>query len=105
MKILFLTPWYPDEESKHGVFVQEQARAIAKLHTVRVVSTKINYRKFGVLSFTSNEFPDGPITEQRIRINASFRIFNQLNYFITNYFLTLRIARKFKPDLIHGNIG
>ena len=105
MKILFLTPWYPDDDSKHGVFVQEQARAIAKLHTVMVVSTKINYKKFGIFSFTANEFQDGLLTEQRIRIKASFRIFNQLNYFITNFYLTRRIARKFKPDLIHGNIG
>jgi glycosyltransferase involved in cell wall biosynthesis len=105
MKILFLTPWYPDEASKHGVFVQEQARAIAKLHQVIVVSTKIDYKKFGIFSFTWSEFKDGALLEQRIRINASFRIFNQLNYFITNFYLTLRIARKFKPDLIHGNIG
>jgi glycosyltransferase involved in cell wall biosynthesis len=105
MKILLLTPWYPDEESKHGVFVQEQARALAKLHSVMVVSTKINYKESGVFSFTMNEFRDGLLVEQRIRIKSSFRIFNQLNYFITNFYLTLLIARKFKPDLIHGNIG
>src|SRR5688572_8973438 len=106
MNILFLTPWYPDEiNSFHGIFIRDQAVALKQQHEVLVISSKIDYKRFGFLSsnIAENEFHG--VKEFRIRIKKSFLIFNQLNYFILSVWHTWRITRSFKPDIIHGNIG
>ncbi len=106
MKILFLTPWYPDEATKnHGIFVREQALALATEHEVVVISSKVDYNKFGLSSFLLNTGVYKNIKEYRLVISRSLPIYNQLNYFLISASVSIKIAREFKPDIIHGNIG
>lgn len=106
MKILFLTPWYPDEVNKnHGIFIREQAVALATRHEVVVISSKVNYKKIGFASSTITESNFQNVKEYRLTINRSLLFYNQLNYFFISTKTAVKIARTFKPDVIHGNIG
>ena len=107
MRILFLTPWYPDEEQpNHGIFVRDQVRALATAgHEVRVVTAKVNYRRFGFLSRRVTTENDGSVRVHNIRAARSFPLFNQVNFFLICRKETLRIITDFRPDIIHGNIG
>ncbi len=105
MKILFLTPWYPDGEDKRGVFIEEQVRAISEDHQVVVISSRVDYNKFNFSSFDLINSSDGNVQEHRIVISRSFPVYNQINFFFISARIAIRIAKEFKPDLIHGNIG
>lgn len=106
MKILFLTPWYPDDQiTNHGVFVREQASAIASKHEVALISSKIDHEKFGLSSYEISESVFEGVKEYRVVIKRSVPIFNQLNYFFISRKVAVKIAQAFKPDIIHGNIG
>ena len=51
MNILVLTHSYPDVKNKwRGVFVQEQVKALSKLHDVIIVYFKVDYTHFAPLS-------------------------------------------------------
>lgn len=107
MRIIFLTPWYPSESKpNHGIFVRDQAKAVATQHTVTLIAATIDYNspiRFFSFSKVQSEFEG--VTEFRIVIKRSFPVFNQLNFFLTLFWQTFKIAREFKPDIIHGNIG
>lgn len=106
MKILFLTPWYPDERNpNHGIFVRDQALAIGRNHEVWVVSSKIDYSGFGFSSLSRNDSQFQGLKESRITLKRSLPVFNQFNYFLRSARETFKIAREFNPDIIHGNIG
>lgn len=106
MKILFLTPWYPDaQKPNHGLFVRDQAQAIARRHPIQVISAKIDYTRFALSSLQKETHAAHGVEEIRIRVKQSLPVLNQLNYFMRVVGATVRIARKFKPDIIHGNIG
>lgn len=106
MKILFLTPWYPDEANpNHGVFVRDQVLALSREHTVWVVSSKIDYHVFGLSSLRIEETQYFDVRETRIIVRKSLPVFNQFNFFVRIIIQTLRIARKLRPDIVHGNIG
>ena len=117
MKILFLTPWYPDAAlPNHGIFIKDQALALSKVnsktsdtidgqHEVHVISAKVNYQSFGFFSFTTTTEQHGNLTETRLVIKRSLPIFNQLNFFWCLLKVSGKIASSFKPDLIHSNIG
>jgi glycosyltransferase involved in cell wall biosynthesis len=106
MKILFLTPWYPDDEVKnHGIFVQEQAQALAHDHEVVVISSKVNYKRFSFSSSLLVKSVNAKLLEYRLVVNKSLPIFNQLNYLWVSFRVSKKIANDFKPDVIHGNIG
>jgi len=106
MKILFLTPWYPDEDNlNHGIFVREQAVALSSHHEVVVISSKVNYEKFGLWTFELKESTFKNLKEFRLVINRSLPIYNQMNYFLISARIAAKIAQEFKPDVIHGNIG
>jgi L-malate glycosyltransferase len=106
MKILFLTPWYPDNKvPNHGVFVREQAVAVGEHNKVIVVSSKTDYSIFSFFSWTVKETTFENVKEFRLVINRSIPIINQLIYFIISVRFAYRIAKEFNPDIIHGNIG
>ena len=106
MKILFLTPWYPDERNpNHGVFVRDQAVLISRHHEVRVVSAKIDYSNFALSSLTRRDSVFQGIRESRLVVHKSLPVFNQFNFFLRTCRETLSIAREFQPEIIHGNIG
>jgi glycosyltransferase involved in cell wall biosynthesis len=106
MKILFLTPWYPDEKRpNHGIFVRAQAVAISSQHEVVVISSKVNYDKFGLGAYELTESSFENVKEYRLVINRSLPIYNQINYFFISVRVAVTIARRFNPEVIHGNIG
>ncbi len=106
MKILFLTPWYPDEKNpNHGIFVRDQAVALSKQHQVLVIAAKIDYSDFAFSSVrvTSNVFHN--VQEIRIIVKRSLPVYNQVNYFLRVLFLVAREGKQLQPDIIHANIG
>lgn len=106
MKILFLTPWYPDENNSfHGIFVRDQAVAAKQQHEVWLISSKIDYSKFGIFSSEVKESEFHGVKEFRIKIKKSLPIFNQLNFFLLTVWHTWQLTSSFNPDIIHGNIG
>lgn len=106
MKILFLTPWYPDDKvANHGIFVREQAMAVAEENNVCLISSKIDYSKFRLFSWSLTESFSGNLKEFRIVIPRSLPILNQLNYFIISTYVSYKIGSEFNPQIVHGNIG
>ncbi|MFZ9981172.1 MAG: glycosyltransferase [Cyclobacteriaceae bacterium] len=107
MKILFLTPWYPDaQQPGHGIFIRDQVRAIVAVgHEVRVIKVKVDYSRSGLLSCKKEIISDGAVTEMHLNIASSFRVFNQVNFFMVCFLESLRVVQSFRPDVIHGNIG
>jgi glycosyltransferase involved in cell wall biosynthesis len=106
MKILFLTPWYPDDRNpNHGVFVRNQALLINRQHEVWVVSAKIDYTRFAVSAISRNDSTFEGMRESRLLVKRSLPVYNQFNFFLRVTRATLKIARELKPDIIHGNIG
>jgi glycosyltransferase involved in cell wall biosynthesis len=107
VKILFLTPWYPDaEQPGHGIFIRDQVRAIvAGGHEVRVIKVKVDYSRSGLLSYKKEMISDGAVAETHLNIASSFPVFNQVNFFVICFLQSIRVVRSFRPDIIHGNIG
>lgn len=106
MKVLFLTPWYPDEKNpNHGIFVRRQVEALSKEHEVVVISAKIDYETFALTSIKVMKSFNKSVKEVRIRVKRSLPVLNQLNFFIRVILFTIKTGRVFKPDIIHTNIG
>lgn len=106
MKILFLTPWYPDDKNpNHGIFVRDQAVALQRTHQVVVVSAKVDYSAFALFSYTVKESEFKGIKEYRISIKRSLPFINQLVFFYIVTRQAVRISKKNPPDIVHGNIG
>ncbi len=106
MKVLFLTPWYPDEQVRiHGVFIQEQAHALSGQHEIVVISSKVDYQAFSFSHRTCQESLVGGLKEYRLVVKRSLPIYNQVNYLNHSYRFSLQVAADFRPDIIHGNIG
>jgi len=106
MRILVLTPWYPDQTNpNHGIFVRDQAIALSQHHEVMVIVSKIDYTSFGVFSFTKSTPETNGVKEIHLTVKRSLPIFNQINFFLITIWQSLKVARAFSPDVIHGNIG
>ena len=106
MKILILTPWYPDGKiANSGVFIKSQAKALSKRNEVKVIFSTIDYTKFSFCSYAATSSNDNEISEIKIVVKKSIRFFNQLNYLIVIILQSWRIARSFKPEIIHAHVG
>jgi len=107
MKILMVTPWYPDDRSPNsGVFIRTQAQALTRAgHNVIVVSSKINYTALGVLSSTIQHTNTEGVDEYRIAVRKSFPLYNQANMILVTLQRARKIARTFRPDIVHASIG
>lgn len=106
MKILFLTPWYPDQKNpNHGIFIQDQAIALSKFYQVYLISSKVDYERFGIFSQTKTVQVSNNLIEERLTIKQSLPVFNQINFFWCTVYESYKVCRKFKPDVIHSNIG
>ncbi|WP_333821051.1 glycosyltransferase [Ohtaekwangia sp.] len=106
MKILMITPWYPDKESPNsGAFIRSQAETLSKDHDVVVIAAKVNYRKFGLYTYHHETSQYGKVTEHRLTIYKSLPVYNQLNAWFIMLRYSRKVAREFKPDVIHASIG
>lgn len=103
MNILILTKSFPSpENSWGGIFVKEQADALAGQHTVTVVRFSADKEKF-------SPFFNYFVTEERsdryrlfsITVSRSFPVYNQFNYIVSLRLAMNRIIRETDPDLIH----
>jgi glycosyltransferase involved in cell wall biosynthesis len=106
LKVLFLTPWYPDERMPHhGVFVRDQAVAVSRKHKVAVISSKVDYSSFSLCSWQVKESVHSDVKEYRLVIKRSLPFLNQLNYLLISIWTAWKVSRQFHPDIIHGNIA
>ena len=106
MKVLMLTPWYPDEDNPNaGLFIRDQARALSKANSVIVISAKVNYEKTSFFSYSVKRSSSEGVEEYRISISKSLPVYNQLNQLFIICRQSWIIGRRFKPDIIHASIG
>ena len=106
LKILFLTPWYPDAKlPHHGVFVRDQAEAVSRKHEVIVISSKVDYNSFRLFTWMTEESLFGSMKEYRVTVCRSLPFVNQINYLLISVWVGYQVAKKFRPDIIHGNIA
>jgi len=106
MRILLLTPWYPNEKNPGaGVFIKSQAKALSAHHTVSLISSVVDYENFALSSISCQESSDQNVHEYRIVVKKSFPIFNQLNYLCLLVSSSLKITKQFRPDIIHAHVG
>lgn len=106
MKILFVTPWYPDEERPNsGIFIRGQAVALAKEHEVVVIALKVDYTHFGFSAFTSTQSFNNGVAEHRLVIARSLPFYNQFNYLRLALKFATDVGTRLKPDIIHTSIG
>lgn len=89
----------------HGVFIRDQADAVSRKHEVIVISSKVDYESFKLFSWTTEESVFGKVKEYRVVVNRSIPFINQFNYLVISVWVAFKIARRFRPDLIHGNIA
>lgn len=105
-RVLFLTPWYPDDRlPHHGVFVRDQASTLGKDLEVAVISSKVDYTSFKLFSWRIDESRYEGIKEYRLVINRSIPLLNQVNYLLISIWFAYTIGKKFKPQIVHGNIA
>lgn len=103
MNVLILTSTFPDSiDSWNGVFVKEQASALAKEHNIFVVRCRVDYNSF-------NPFFSAKVEKDltfgypvyRITVSKSFPVYNQINYLLTTFWRLRRIIKEHKTDMIH----
>ena len=105
-KILFLTPWYPDDDlPHHGVFIRDQASAISEKDDVVVISSKVDYRSFKFFSWKVTESIFGKVKEYRIVVNRSIPVVNQINYLLISVWVGYKVGKEMRADIVHGNIA
>ncbi|MEJ7644331.1 MAG: glycosyltransferase [Chryseolinea sp.] len=106
MKVLMLTPWYPDDANPNaGIFIRDQARALSKENEVVVIAAKVNYSKLSFFSYTIRNSITSGVDEYNISICKSLPLYNQINHLFITCWQSWLIGRRFKPDIIHASIG
>lgn len=108
MTILILTHSYPDTINRwRGVFVQEQARALSKIHKIIVVYFKVDYAHLAPFSkYTFIKRRNNQITEYELTTARSFPVLNQLKYLSNTYsFIKKEILRNNQIDIIHSHLS
>jgi L-malate glycosyltransferase len=106
MKIVFITPWYPDEKYPNsGVFIRTQAKALATKHEVIVVSAKVYNRSFALSKYTLTETRESNLTEHRLMIHRSLPIINQFHHLFITWRVAKQLLENTDVDVIHSFIG
>lgn len=105
--ILYLTPWYPNVNSKmSGLFIQRHAQAVSAYNNVAVLFVGSDCSLKTVFRI---QITDSGLTEIKIHYKKSRGILKILMpfLFLWAHFKGIRILNKkfgFKPDLLHVNI-
>ena len=105
MKVLWLASWYPNKDNfLNGDFIQRQARAVAEMASVTVVSVAMG----DATHWQTDESTSGNLTE--IILIAPFRgkrsAVLKAYYYVYGYCKILRIlkVKRFVPSLVHLNV-
>jgi L-malate glycosyltransferase len=103
MNVLILTKTFPiDANEWGGVFVKDQAEAIANQHVVTVVYFKVDYDRFiPFFNFYLETDNTLPYELVKITVGRSFPIYNQFNYILSVYRALKKVLRHKRPDIIH----
>ena len=108
MTILILTHSFPDSGHRwRGVFVQQQASALSKVHRVIVVYFKADYSTFAPFSKYSFIKRDGnDLTVYEVTIKRSFPVITQMKYLSDTYrFINKEILQRERIDIIHSHLS
>lgn len=106
MKILMITPWYPDRGTPNsGIFIQHQALALSQEHQVLVISSKVDYSRGSFFHYSIEGTQFHKVRECRLLIRQSLPFYNQINQLYITCLVSWRIAKNFRPDIIHASIG
>lgn len=106
MKIVFITPWYPDEKQEHaGIFIQRQAQALAVTNDVVVIAAKIDYSTFSFFKYSFNHQKHNGVDEYRIKVSRSIPLLNQVVYLCIATWVACKILKGFKVDIVNSFIG
>jgi glycosyltransferase involved in cell wall biosynthesis len=103
MNILIFTKTFPEtKEDWRGIYVREQAEALASEHTVTVVKCKYDNNDFNpFFKFRIETTQCHPFKYFTITVSKSFSVYNQFNYIVTLYFALKKIIRQNRPEIIH----
>jgi glycosyltransferase involved in cell wall biosynthesis len=103
MNILILTKTFPSGESNWGgIFVRDQAEALAGEHNVTVVRFTNDNNKFSpFFNYTITEGRSNRYRFFSINVSRSFPVYNQFNYILSVRLALKKIIKEVKPDLIH----
>ncbi len=106
MKILFITPWYPDQQQPHsGVFIKTLAQALARQHQVYVLSVKVDYSSFHLFKFRIIHSEEGNLHEYRLVIARSLPFVNQLVQLLVAWWQARHLFKEEKISILHSFIG
>jgi L-malate glycosyltransferase len=106
MRILFITPWYPDDERPNsGIFIRQQAVALAEQHAVVVVAIKVNYKHRAFAKYNATKSIYKGVQEHRLVVSQSLPFYNQFNYLRIAVNFAREVGQSFRPDIIHASIG
>lgn len=89
----------------HGIFVRDQAGALSENQDVVVVSSKVDYGLFKLLSWKVTQSTFGKVKEYRVVMNRSIPFLNQVNYLLISVWVAFKVGREMRADIVHGNIA
>ena len=106
MKILFITPWYPDQQQPHsGIFIKTLAHALANHHQVYVLSIKVDNHKFHPFRFSLSHSESDQMQEYRLVISRSFPFLNQLVHLSIAWWQIKHLFKQKQITVLHSFIG
>lgn len=70
-----------------------------------VISSKVDYAAFALFSWKVSVSTFGEVEEHKVVMKRSLPVINQLLYLMLSVRSAWLVSRKFKPDIIHGNIA
>lgn len=109
MRILILTHSYPEAGREwRGIFIREQAGALAVRHEVTVLFTRVDYSSFAPFGDCSaTRIRNGNLEEISLTIKRSFPVVSQLKYLLDTWRFIRKENREsgFSPDIIHSHLS
>lgn len=103
MNVLILTKSFPETtEDWGGVFVREQAEAIATEHVVTIVKCTVDYNTFSpFLKFKIESSTGAGFKYYNVIVSKSFPVFNQFNFIVSVCIALKKIIKESQPAIIH----
>jgi len=103
MRILFITPWYPNEKNTvSGTYVLELAKAVSKFCSVCVFHS---YPDSSVSHYTITDTFEDEIRVVRVKCPATvIPIVSHASLYYRSYYEFCKLIQDFKPDIIHAHV-
>jgi glycosyltransferase involved in cell wall biosynthesis len=103
MKILFITPWYPNENNPvSGVFVKELANAVSIYCEVEVLHS---YPDSSTRTYMiSDEIEEGVRIIRVRHPKLDIPVLSYISYLFNVFKIYKKFSKDFKPDVIHAHV-